>query len=253
MVGDHPQGIVLQISRSGYLRNVADQFSEQIYLIVAVDMLKNRSNTLKACTGIHRWLWQWRHTSISFPFKLHENQIPDFDVAITVLIRTARRTSRHIRDVVIKDFRAGPAGTGITHGPEIVFLTQARKARWIDFDLVQPNVSRFVIILIDSDPKPVSLQSKFYGEKFPRKLNGPSFEIITEREIAQHFKKCVVSSGVANVLQVIVFATCSHTSLGTGRPDPFPLFISKKYVLELNHTRIGEQQSRIIGRNQGAA
>ena len=57
MVGDHPQGIVMQISRSGYLRNVADQFSEQIYLIVAVDMLENCSNALKACTGIHRWLW----------------------------------------------------------------------------------------------------------------------------------------------------------------------------------------------------
>ena len=253
VVGDHPQGIMMQISRSGYLRNVADQFSEQIYLIVAVDMLKNRSNALKARTGINRWLWQWRHTSISFPFELHENQIPDFDVAITVLIRTARRTSCHIRPVIIEDFRAGAAGPGIAHRPEIVFFTQTREALRIDFHLIQPNVSRFIIILIDSDPESASRQSKLFSKKFPRKLNSLSLEIITERKIAQHLKKRVMTSGIAHVLQIVVLATRSYTSLGTGRPGPIPLFISKKYVLELNHTRIGEQQSRIIGRNQGAA
>ena len=81
-------------------------------------------------------------------------------------------------------------------------------------------------------------------------MDGLFFEIITEAEIAQHFKKGMMPCRIADIFQVVMLAACTHTALAGRRPYIFALFTSKEHVLKLHHAGIGEQQGRIVARNQ---
>ena len=62
----------------------------------------------------------------------------------------------------------------------------------------------------------------------------------------------MVARGVAHVFQIVVFAACAQTTLGTDRAHVGTGFASEKYILELHHTRVGKQQGRIVARDQRA-
>ena len=57
-----------------------------------------------------------------FPTELHEDQVPDLDVAVAVGARRPRRPAFDARAVVVEDLAARPAGTGVGHLPEVVRL-----------------------------------------------------------------------------------------------------------------------------------
>ena len=59
--------------------------------------------------------------------------------------------------------------------------------------------------------------------------------------------------GIADIFQVIVFATGTNATLGGGGPVVWPFVPSEEYIFELHHTGISEQQSRIVQRHQWAA
>ncbi|MNZ30367.1 hypothetical protein D3C78_476360 [compost metagenome] len=61
-----------------------------------------------------------------------------------------------------------------------------------------------------------------------------------------------MTGGVADVFQVAVLATGAHALLAAGRAGVGALFLAKEAVLELVHPRVGEQQGRVVARNQGA-
>ena len=58
----------------------------------------------------------------TIPIKLHEHKVPNFNVAIEVIVGTARRPAGHMGAMVVKYFGAGPARSGVTHLPKIVFV-----------------------------------------------------------------------------------------------------------------------------------
>src|SRR5690606_6659606 len=96
-------------------------------------------------------------------------------------------------------------------------------------------------------------QFKYFGKEFPRVLNGGALEVVTEAEVAEHFKKCMVPRGIANVFQIVVFAARTHTALRT-RGAPVGAFVRpQKNILELHHAGVGKQQGWVIARNKGAA
>ena len=77
-------------------------------------------------------------------------------------------------------------------------------------------------------------------------MNGLAFEIVSEREISEHFKKRMVIRGDADIANI----TCSQAFLrrrGFGevdRPD------SQELIFELVHAGRREQHGRIIFGNQ---
>src|SRR5688572_11481443 len=58
---------------------------------------------------------------------------------------------------------------------------------------------------------------------------------------------------VADVLEVVVFAPGTYAFLRGGRTRVVALLHPEKHVLELVHARVGEQQRRIVRRNQRGA
>src|SRR5215470_6101774 len=91
--------------------------------------LQHRRDALQPRAGVDRGL---RQRIARPPFELlelHEDEIPDLDEAVAVGFRRARRSAPDLVAVVIEDFRAGPAGAGFAHLPEIVRTRDADDAR----------------------------------------------------------------------------------------------------------------------------
>ena len=80
-----------------------------------------------------------------------------------------------------------------------------------------------------------------------------TLEVIAKTEITQHLEKGVMARGVTNVIEIIVLATGPNTTLRGYRPLIGALVLAQEYILELDHTGIGEEQRGIVMRYQRAA
>ena len=58
-------------------------------------------------------------------------------------------------------------------------------------------------------------------------------------------------SGIADVFEVVVLAPCSDAFLRRGGARVIALLHAQENILELIHPRIGKQQRRVVGGNQG--
>ena len=52
--------------------------------------------------------------------ELHEDQVPEFEEAVAILLRAAGRTAPDVLAAVDEDLRARTARAGIAHRPEII-------------------------------------------------------------------------------------------------------------------------------------
>ena len=77
-------------------------------------------------------------------------------------------------------------------------------------------------------------------------MNRLALEVVAEAEIAQHFKKRMVTRRVPHILKVIVFTARSDALLRRHRPLIRPLLQPQKRLLKLIHARIGKQQRGVI-------
>ena len=112
--------------------------------------------------------------------KLHEDQIPDFNEAVTILIRRAGRSARNMIAMVKENFRTGTARTGIAHCPEIVRRGNADDAVVTDAGNLLPQIGRIFILVIDGDQQLVLWQTVLSGDQVPGQFNGHFLEIIAE-------------------------------------------------------------------------
>ena len=152
MVGNHSQRLMLKISTERRLSGGLNQMLKEVNFIVAVHPLHNGGNALQAHAGINRGPWQRCHLTTTVALVLHKHQVPDFDIAIEVVIITARRATRHVGTVVVKDFRTWATGAGITHLPKVVFI-ESRKALGTNAHFFEPDFLGFVIRNMHGDPQ----------------------------------------------------------------------------------------------------
>ncbi|EJK90166.1 hypothetical protein UUU_32860 [Klebsiella pneumoniae subsp. pneumoniae DSM 30104 = JCM 1662 = NBRC 14940] len=262
VVGDNAQQLVRQIGRAGDFRHAGDQIAEQVDVIVGVNVLQHRGNTLQTHTGVDGRLRQRLHSTVSLTVELHEDDVPNLNVTVAIFFRASRRAAPDVIAVVKEDFGARAARTGVAHLPEVVrskrraFVvadadnTLARNAYFIG-----PDVESFVIGLVNGNPQFFFRQREpvLTGQQFPRVFDGILLEVIAKAEVAQHFKEGVVTRGVTDVFQIVVFTTRTHATLCGGRTRIITFVETKEDILELVHPCIGKQQGRIVVRHQGAA
>ena len=261
VVGDNAQGFVVQIGCTGHFCHGGDQGTEQIDFIVGVHMLQHRRDALQAHTGIHRRFRQRQHGAVGLAVELHENDVPDLDVAVAVFFRAARRAAPDVIAVIVENLGARAAWAGVAHLPEVVgserralVVADADNALGRYADLLLPDVERFVIGFIHGDPQSLFRQVEpvFTGQQFPRVADRVMLEVIAEAEVTQHFKEGVVTGGIADVFQIIVLAACAHAALRGGGTGIGAFVQPQENILKLVHAGIGKQQCRIIVRHQGA-
>src|SRR5690606_10224483 len=124
VVGDYVERRSPTVARSHYFGGGADQRLEQIDVVVAVDALHNRGDALEAHAGVDRGLRQRCEPAGRVAVELHEHEVPDLDVAVAVLIRTAGWTALEPWTVVVEHLAARAAGTCVSHRPEVRLLAE---------------------------------------------------------------------------------------------------------------------------------
>ena len=135
-----------------------DQLAEQVDLVIVVLALQDGGDPLEAHAGVDRGSGQVDAPIGLDLLELHEDEVPDLDEAVAVLVRAAGRAARDLGPVVVEDLGAGAAGAGVAHRPEIVGGRDAddplvRQAR----DLA-PEIERLVVLGVDRGEQPVLRQ-----------------------------------------------------------------------------------------------
>ena len=185
-------------------------------------MLQNGRDTLKTHTGIYGRFWQRLHGAVGLTVELHEDDVPDLNVAIAIFFRASRRAAPDVVTMIVEDLGARTARAGVTHLPEVIrrvrrafVVTDTDDTFARDTHFFFPDVERFVIGLIHGHPQTLFRQIKpvFTGQQFPRILNGVVFEVVAEAEVTQHFEESVVARGVTDVFQIVVFTARTHATL----------------------------------------
>ena len=178
--------------------------------------------------------------------ELHEHKVPDFQIPVTIAAHHTRGpVTPKGRPLIDVDFRAGPTGPGLPHLPKIVLVPESHDPRRGHAHAALPQCKGLIIVLKDRDPQLVRGQAQRLRQIIPAKMDRVLFEIVAEREIAKHFKERMMTTGIPDVFQIIMFTPGSHAPLNGHGPGIRTPFFSQKHALELVHTRVGEQERRI--------
>ncbi|GAB1387898.1 hypothetical protein MASR1M6_00780 [Rubrivivax sp.] len=248
-----PAGIQHRVARG------REQGREEVDLVVAVHMLQHRGQALEAHAGVDTGLGQAVHRAVFGAVELHEDVVPDLDVAVAILLRAARRAARDLGAVVVEDLAARAAGAGVAHHPEVVGLVapalvvaDAHDALGRQADHLVPDVVGLVVLLVDGGPQALGRQLEVDGQQLPGVLQRVVLEVVAEAEVAEHLEEGVVPRRVAHVLEVVVLAAGADALLRRRRALVGPLVEAEEHVLELVHARVGEEQRRVVARNDRA-
>ena len=116
--------------------------------------------------------------------------------------------------------------------------------------MLHPEVGGLVVVAEDGDPELVLRDLELAGEELPGEVDGLALEVVAEAEVAEHLEEGVVAGGVADVLEVVVLAAGAHAALGAGGARVVALVAAEEDVLELHHAGVGEEQRRVVARDE---
>ncbi len=117
-------------------------------------------------------------------------------------------------------------------------------------DLLRPDVVGLVVVDVDGRPQLFGRKPVVLRQQLPREADRVALEVVAEAEVAEHLEERVVPRRVADVLEVVVLAAGAHAALRGRRAHVGPLVLAEEHVLELDHARVGEQQRRIVRRDE---
>ena len=117
--------------------------------------------------------------------------------------------------MVVKNLRAGAAGAGIAHLPEVVLGGNADNPLVGKPRYFFPDIVGLVVGMENRNRQLFFRNHKFFRQQLPGIENRLFLKIIAEREVAEHFKKRMVAHIVADAVQIIVLAACAYAFLGS--------------------------------------
>ena len=252
VVGDDPVAggaLAVRLGRGGVFRS-GDQGLEQVGLEHRMHALEHGGHPLQTHAGVHAGLGKVANDLVVLLLELHEDVVPDLDVAITVLVRRAGRAAGDLVAVVPEDLGAGTAGAAVAHGPEVVAAGDADDLVVAEAGDLLPDRGGLVVVDIDGDQQAFGVQAELLRDQFPRPVDGVFLEIVAEGEIPQHLEEGQVAGGVADIVQVIVLAPGADAFLRAGGARIGRLGRAGEIVLERHHAGVDEQQGRIVLRHQ---
>ena len=181
---------------------------------------------------------------------LHEDQVPDLEVAVLIDDRAARAAI--LGPAVEVDLRARPAGARDAHRPEVVGHAPALDPVFRDSHVVVPELGCLIVVVIHRHPEPALREAEAAGrfrggEQLPCERDSQLLEVIAEREVPQHLEERPVPGGLAHFLDV----GGPHALLRAGRPAEGGRLLAEEVRLEGDHPRIDQQQRGILGDQAG--
>ena len=154
MVGQHSKRdihlILLAIFFTCDAGSLIDDRHHEIGVVIGGAALNDSGQPFQAHPRIDTGIGKRSEFAGFIPIVLHENQIPDFQESVAIATDFAGRLSTTYRFTLVnKYFRAGAAGAGGTHGPEVILFSHLVYPLARHFHLIGPQVEGLVIIFED--------------------------------------------------------------------------------------------------------
>ncbi len=232
------------------VRRSLDQRAHQVGRVVVVRPLQDRRDPLYSHSGVDRLIRQRRTAAVLALLVLHEDEVPDLDEPVPVLLRAARRPAPVPLAVIVEDLGAGTARAGRPHLPEIVGRRDPDDAPVRQAGDAAPEVGGLVVVMVDRDQQTHRVDAQLPRHQIPGEGDRVGLEVIAETEVTEHLEERVVPRGIAYVVEVVVFAARAHAFLRCSGAHVVPRLDPGEQVLELHHPGVREHQGRIVPRHQ---
>ena len=252
MVGDDAMArLVLTRSRNaGRIDRSRNQCLEEVGVVVGRDALQQARDALEPHAGVDRRFGERDPVTGAALLILHEDEVVEFEEAIAILVGAAGRAAFEFVALVEEQFRAGAAGAGVAHRPEVIRCFDADDLAVGEARDLLPERGRVLVLVVDGDQQALLVEAVVLGDKSPGHLDRLRLEIVAEREIAEHFEERVMACGISDVVEVVVLATGADALLSGHCALVAARFLAREDVLELHHAGGREHQRRIIARHQ---
>ena len=260
MVGDHPQRdvgpLVDAVPLLGQLGRALEHLPHGVDLVDVVDALQQRGHPLHAHAGVdvaRRQVADDVEVHLGpdrAELVLHEDQVPDLEVAVLVRLRPA--LAAVLGAAVVVDLRARAAGAGHAHVPVVVGQAAALDPVLGHADHVVPELGRLVVVVQDRDPEPALGEAEPAvglrpGQQLPGERDGLLLEVVAEREVAEHLEERAVPGGLADLLDV----RRPHALLAAGGAPERRRLLAEEIRLERLHAGVDQQQRGVVGDQAG--
>ena len=262
MVGDHPvPHIVGRAALAVAARRVpgyrVDHRPQQVGFVDVVDPLQQAGNPFDPHAGVDV-LARQRAENLEVVFAgavtalvLHEDQVPDLDIAVLVGLWAA--LDAVLRAAVVVNLRTRAARTWNTHRPVVVGHAAALDALGWQSGYLLPQPDGLVVVVEHGGPQPLGIESvpargNRIGQQRPGQFDRAALEIVAEREVSGHLKKGVVPGCNADLVDV----RGPNALLDTGRGAVGRGALAQEVGNELDHAGIDEKQIGIIEDHRGA-
>ena len=260
VVGDDPQrdvgALLVAVLLLGQLGGPVQHPPHGVDLVDVVHALQERGHPLQAHPGVDVLAGQLaedREVLLAGPFtadELHEDQVPDLQVAVLVGDRSP--FAAVLRAAVVIDLRARAARPGHAHRPEVVGHAAALDPVQRNADVAVPDVRGLVVVVEHGDPQPVFGEAEAAvrlraGQQLPGVRDRLFLEVVAEREVAQHLEERAVPGGLADFLDV----RGAHALLRGGGPPERRHLLAEEVRLERRHPGVDQEQGRVVGDQAG--
>jgi len=257
MVGDNAQGdvlygvsLVVNADDGAYL---LEDILNGVDLEQVVNVLHYACETLQTHAGVDVLGLELGVVAVAVVVELGEYVVPDLDDTVAVadfleVVLTDVVEVAVLLAAVVVYLRAGAAGTASVL-PEVISLAELDDTLARNSDLVSPDVSGFVVLLVDGDPQALRRDLQNLGEVLPRPCDGFMLEVVAKREVAEHFEVSSVARGLADVLDI----RCTNALLAGGDAVARRLLDTLEVLFQRGHSGVDEQDRIIPLRNQRKA
>ena len=231
---------------AGQARHRHDDGPHEVDRIVRRHALQDGRDAFEAHAGIDRGAGQRHALAGTDLIELHEDEVPEFQEAVAVLVGASGRPAEDGLALVVEDLGAGATRAGVTGRPEIVRGRDADDAALRQSGHLLPKVESLVVVMIDRDEQARLVEPELPRHERPGVLDRGRLEIIAEREIAEHLEEGVMPGRIADIVEIVMLAAGSKTFLRRSGAAVGALLDTGEQVLELHHAGTGEHQRRIV-------
>ena len=218
MIDDDSERIAAEILSAGRRGRRFDETPEEIRVVDRVHALHDGRKPLEPHALVDRRLRQRREFALGVAVELHEDEVPDLDVAVALGVGGTRRPARNALAVIVEDLRTRPAWPRVAHGPEVLFRADPGETALVDADVVEPEGCGFVVVEVDRAPEALGRQTEHFGHVLPGETDRVALEVVAETEVAEHLEEREMPVRVADVLEVVVLAPGPQAALRGHRP-----------------------------------
>ena len=189
--------------------------------------LDDRSDAFEAHTGIDMAGGEGRKRAVRVGIELDEDEIPNLNAVCGAFVDERATCVTGGREIDMQ-LRAGAAGAGFAHHPEVVLLVAVYDVDgWIEAccaEFFRPDFPSLFIArggvagfgIVDRGVEAGGREFPAADDEFPCPVDRLFFEIIPERPVAQHLEHRVVVGVEADIIEVVVFSSGSDAFLRIG-------------------------------------